>query len=133
MKTVSFRAHSDLIRIAAMVVGPAQIVRVRLAVDTAAAETIVRPRFLQHAGYGDRDIIRRTIVRSVIGSERGHLLHVARFTALGFSIRDFPVHAFELPPGHHLDGLLGLNFLRHFNYEIRSIDGLIRIERAVAI
>ena len=32
-------------------------------------------------------------VHSFIGDERGSLLHVKRFTALGFSIADFPIDA----------------------------------------
>jgi hypothetical protein len=34
-----------------------------------------------------------------------------------------------LPEGFGIDGLLGLSFLRHFNYEIRSAEGRISADR----
>jgi hypothetical protein len=52
---------------------------------------------------------------------------VERFTALGFSMPDFTVHAHALPAGHDIDGLLGLSFLRHFHLELLFPAGIIRI------
>lgn len=37
----------------------------------------------------------------------------------------------DLPEGWGIDGLIGLSFLRQFNYEIRSIEGRILVDRAV--
>jgi hypothetical protein len=45
-------------------------------------------------------------------------------------MRNLSVHAHDLPEGFGIHGLLGLGFLRHFNYEIRSREGRIRVERA---
>ena len=41
-------------------------------------------------------------------------------------------HAQDLPAGWDIEGLIGLSFLRQFNYEIRSLEGRILVERAVA-
>jgi hypothetical protein len=38
-------------------------------------------------------------------------------------------HVHDLPDGIGIDGLLGLSFLRHFNYEVRSQEGRICIDR----
>jgi hypothetical protein len=40
------------------------------------------------------------------------------------------IHVHDLPTGIGLDGLLGLSFLKRFNYEIRSVEGRILVERA---
>jgi hypothetical protein len=42
----------------------------------------------------------------------------------------FRVHVQELPEGWGIDGLIGLGFLRLLNYEVRSLEGRIRAERA---
>ena len=69
------------------------------------------------------------MVRSAVGAEPGYMLRVDRFESLGFSFPDFRLHVHDLPEGVGIDGLLGLSFLRNFNYQIRSAEGRILIER----
>ena len=59
-------------------------------------------------------------------------MRVTRFRALGFEFDDFRIHAHDLPEGVGIDGLLGLGFLRHFNYEVRSAEGRILADRLSA-
>lgn len=77
-------------------------------------------------GYGPRGGEQVTVVRSAIGSERGYMLRVSRFSALGFTCHDLRIHVHDLPEGIGIDGLLGLSFLKQFNYEIRSAEGRIQ-------
>jgi hypothetical protein len=56
------------------------------------------------------------------------MLRVRRFESLGFSFNNFLLHVHDLPAGIGIDGLLGLRFLKRFNYEIRSSDGRILME-----
>ena len=81
-------------------------------------------------GYSPRHGEQITSVTSAIGKERGYMLRVSRFASLGFSFDDFGVHVHDLPEGIGIDGLLGLSFLRRFNYEVRSVEGRILIDRA---
>lgn len=105
----------------------------RLAVDTAAGQTIITPDLLDELGYSARDHGEQiAITRSVIGREEGYMLRVTRLECLGFQERDFRVYAQDLPSGWDIDGLLGLSFLRLLNYEVRSLEGRILVERAVA-
>lgn len=57
------------------------------------------------------------------------MLRVQRFESLGFGFNDFLIHVHDLPFGIGIDGLLGLSFLKRFNYEVRSIEGRILVER----
>jgi hypothetical protein len=50
-----------------------------------------------------------------------------RFESLGFAFDDFLIHVHDLPAGFGIDGLLGLSFLKRFNYEIRSREGRILV------
>ena len=42
---------------------------------------------------------------------------------------EFTVNVFDLANGFGLDGLIGLSFLNQFNYEVRSAEGRILVEK----
>ncbi len=67
-----------------------------------------------------------------VGREQGYVLRVKQLECLGVVEQDFRVYAQDLPSGWDIDGLLGLSFLRLLNYEVRSLEGRILVERAVA-
>jgi hypothetical protein len=82
-------------------------------------------------GYSPLDGVAITTVRAAIGEEQGYTRKVSRIAALGFVIPDFHVDVFDLAVGHDIDGLIGLSFLRRFDYEIRSLAGKITLRPAV--
>lgn len=131
MKVTLFDRTRDLIIVSGRVWGrrgaPAPL---RLVLDTGAAETIIVPDVLDELGYSPREGEAITIIRSAVGREEGYLIRVARFACLGFQSTDFRVHAHDLPEGWGIDGLIGLSFLRQLNYEVRSLEGRIVVERA---
>ena len=112
------------------VTGPRRATQLRLVVDTGAALTTIVPHVVDELGYSPRQGEQITSVTSAIGKERGYMLRVSRIASLGFSFDDFSVHVHDLPEGIGIDGLLGLSFLRRFNYEVRSVEGRILIDRA---
>lgn len=59
-------------------------------------------------------------------------LHVRNPGCTGHQARNFRVNAQDLPEGWNIEGLVGLSFLRQFNYKVRSAEGRIRAERAVS-
>lgn len=124
-----FAINGDLIIVEALVTGPRGTVPGQFVLDTGAAATTMIPELADQIGYGPRDGFLRTRVHTAIGQEEGYVLRVAEFTALGFALARFPVNVFDL--GHDdIDGLLGMNFLSDFNYEIRSCERRILVERA---
>jgi predicted aspartyl protease len=129
-----FRTRDDLIFVGGRIWGPRKPNGrpVRLVVDTGAAETIIRPEILDELGYNPRDGEAITVMRSAVGHEPGYLIRVERFAGLRHHARGLRVHAQDLPDEWSLDGLIGLNFLRKFNYEVRSGEGRILAERVSA-
>jgi hypothetical protein len=68
-------------------------------------------------GYSRRDAYKESTVHTAIGKERGYWIHVAEFTVLDVTTPDFALSVFPL--GHKdIDGLVGMNFQRHFNFEV---------------
>ena len=83
---------------------------------------------IDEIGYSARDGMAQTSVTTAIGQEHGYLLKVARLEALGVTVTAFPVNVFDLADRYEIEGLIGLNFLRKLNYEIRSEEGRILVE-----
>ncbi len=86
------------------------------------------PQMAAMIGYGARDSHRRTRVQTALGAESGYLVRVAEFAALGFVMRGLSINVFALA-GMYIHGLLGMNFLSNFNYEVRSGEQRILVEK----
>ncbi len=95
--------------------------------DTGAEATTLTPEVIEEIGYSPRDGHKPSKVHSAIGEEEGYWLHVAEFSALGVATPNFALHVFDLDH-EGIDGLLGMNFLRHFNFEVRPAEQLILVE-----
>ena len=95
--------------------------------DTGAAATTLLPEVLDEIGYRARDGTKLSRVHSAVGEEHEYTLRVAEFSVLGVTTPNVMVNVFDLDH-EGLDGLLGMNFLRHFNFEVRPTDQRILIE-----
>lgn len=95
--------------------------------DTGAAATTLTPRLIEKVGYTGRDGFKKAKVHTAIGEEHGYWLRMAEFTVLGVATPNFALTVFPL--GHKdIDGLVGMNFLRHFNFEVRPAARQILVE-----
>lgn len=130
MKVRRFDPHDDLIIVKARVFGRHGNRPLLLALDTAASLTHISSDIIHELAYSPAEGEAITSVRSAIGKESG--LHPAReaLRVVGLGFDDFLIHVHDLPSGYGIDGLLGLSFLKRFNYEIRSVEGRIIIGRA---
>ena len=126
----AFDPSADLIYLVAELSGPLGAQKYRFVLDTACAETLVTPDSVDKLGYSARHGDSITAVTTALGREPGYRLRVSRFEALGYAVTDFRVHVHDLPEESGIDGLIGPNFLRAFNYEIRSREGRILVSRA---
>lgn len=90
--------------------------------------TLVLPDVLDDLGYGARDGDKITSISTANEApEQGYRLRVRYFEALGFGFHDFRIHAHELPD-YGVDGLLGMDFLERFDFEVRMSEQRIRLE-----
>lgn len=110
----------------AEIVGPTRSWPARLVVDTGAAATTLTPQVVAKIGYSRRDGYRKARVHTAVGEEHGYWLRVAEFTVLNVTTPNFALTVFPL--GHDIDGLVGMNFLRHFNVEIQPEERLIHLD-----
>ena len=99
----------------------------RLILDTGAVLTTLHPSIATSIGYTERDSIKPTTIQTATAVEHGYMLHVQELSSLGFRMRNAPVDVADL--GHDIDGLLGMSFLQHFNFEIRPFERCILVGR----
>lgn len=123
-----FQFLGELILVEVKLRGPRSEAVTNLVLDTGAAATTLIPEVVDDLGYSARDGNQLSRVHSAIGEEHGYSLNVAEFSALGVTTPNFMVNVFELDH-EGFDGLLGMNFLRHFNFEVRPGDRQILVER----
>jgi predicted aspartyl protease len=125
--STSFARKRELIIVDAEISGPVAATEARLVLDTGAAATTLVPEVIVRIGYTQRDSYKKARVHTAVGEEHGYWIHVAEFTVLGVTTPDFALAVFPL--GHQdVDGLVGMNFLRHFNLEIRPAERRILLE-----
>ncbi len=130
MVVVEFDPTLDLIYLEVEIVGPRRKGQFRFVLDTGCAETLITPEVVDEVGYSVRQAESITSVTTALGSEPGYRLRVARFSALGHSRLDHRVNVHDLPEGHGIQGLIGLDYLRHFHCDIRCDEGRILVTPA---
>jgi hypothetical protein len=92
--------------------GPSGRYTVRLALDTGATNTLTNVPMLQAVGYNPAQFPAQRIT-SASGGGTATLVPVTKLTALGHDLPNATVLAHSLPANVGIDGLLGLDFLRH--------------------
>src|SRR5262245_44566917 len=123
----SFVRDRELIVVEAEVVGPLRTAEARLVLDTGAAATTLTPNVIEKIGYSRRDGFKKARVHTAIAEGHGYWLRVAEFAVLDVTTPSFAVTVFPL--GHKdIDGLVGMNFLRHFNFEVRPAERRVLVE-----
>jgi predicted aspartyl protease len=121
----SFELIGDLIGVRAIVAGPSTRAEFTLILDTAAVMTTLVPSVAESLGYTAAVREGWTVTRTAAAEERGYIVR-AELSSLGVTMPNHRVVVADL--GYGIDGLLGINFLRHFNVEIRFADQRIFVE-----
>lgn len=125
--SVPFNPAQGLILVEAEMVGPAQTVRLRLALDTGASGTVINAGLLVAAGYDPALAPTRVRVTTASGVGVAPRLPVTAFRALGQERTSFPITALTLPTSTTVDGLLGSDFLRGYELIINFRTGQITL------
>ena len=99
---------------------------VRLMIDTGASLTVISPAILQRLGVSPAP----TFVRNARINTAGGQVDAAVYRLQSFAIGDYSVPNMEfvlldIEHGSHGDGLLGMNFLRNFAFQIDQKNNLL--------
>jgi predicted aspartyl protease len=98
------------------------------ALDTGATFSIIPPDIALDLGYDPVKSRARKRIFTGSGVELCPLIIVRSFTALGMTVKNLEVLCHDLPEGSCVDGLLGLNFLRCFDFSIKYSKGIIELK-----
>ncbi len=126
----SFELDGDLIVIDAIAIGPNGQAEVRLVLDTGAVLTTLIPTIAESIGYTSAARVARSVMRTAAAVEHGYIVRLMQLSTLGFTVPSVHVDVADL--GHGIDGVLGMNFLSDFNFEIRPAERRILVERIAA-
>lgn len=98
--------------------------------DTGASMTIIATDIVGRLGYDPANpaLDRQRIVTGS-GIEYAPCTSVRSATAIGQKLANLDILCHDLPPESGVDGLLGLNFFRHFKLTIRFRKGIIDLTR----
>jgi predicted aspartyl protease len=103
-----------------------------VALDTGAVYTVASREMLMAIGY-EPDLIRdRVQITTGSGLASAPKIWVQQIDALSQSRFSFPILAYTLPSGAGVDGLLGLDFLRHRQLTIDFQTGKITLSHSAS-
>ena len=100
---------------------------VTVALDTGATITIIPSQVAIALGYDLLNPKERVQLLTASGSAFAKLITVRKLTAVGETIENIDVLCHDLPGSSPIKGLLGLNFLRHFDVNISFSTGTVEL------
>jgi predicted aspartyl protease len=101
---------------------------VPVVLDTGASLTIIASDVLTRLGYDPANpMLERQRIITGSGVEYARRVTVRSATAIGQKVTDLEVLCHDLPAESGVDGLLGVNFLRHFKLTVRFRIGIIEL------
>ncbi|MCB1693278.1 MAG: retroviral-like aspartic protease family protein [Pseudomonadales bacterium] len=99
---------------------------VSLLIDTGAAMTVLDADVLERLGYALSG--RREYFATASGVVEAPVVTLGRLSLGGTGISQLAVGGLQLPLPAGIDGLLGMNFLRHFQFRIDQDEGVLHLE-----
>ncbi|MDE0482603.1 MAG: retropepsin-like aspartic protease [Candidatus Poribacteria bacterium] len=99
-----------------------------VALDTGASDTSIPTKVASDLGYdlsNPKHLVRLTTGSSTVPAK---IITVRKLTAIGETVENIDVLCHDLPEESTIDGVLGLNFLRHFDLNISFSTGIIELQ-----
>lgn len=100
---------------------------VRVALDTGASTTLIPTKIALDLGYDLSNPKEEAEIITGSGIELMKRITVQRLTAIGETVENIDVLCHDLPADAIIDGVLGLNFLVHFDVNISFSRGTIEL------
>ncbi len=123
----SFDRKASTVITAVRILGPSKEVTADLMLDTGATGSLIGSQMLLDAGYDPDAATTRSLIVTASGSINVPVLRVQRFRAFGKQALNFQVIRHDLPPALHVDGLLGLDFLRRYRLSVDFPGGFVSL------
>jgi len=101
--------------------------RVRLLIDTGASMTILTPGALARSAGAVAASGRSGLFSTANGTVRAPIHTLDALSVGDWQVSRLDIGVLELDDSPHIDGLLGMNFLRHFQFFIDQNDALLRL------
>lgn len=109
------------------VAGPRTSRLITMALDTGAVQTVIPVETALAIGYDPVKTRRRIEVVTASGVGLVPQLTVQAVRYLGHTVQNVEVICHDLPAQSPVKGLLGLNFLRHFNVHLNFLSNRIKL------
>jgi len=106
---------------------PANGRSIRLLIDTGASLTILTPGVLEQRGIGYQDTGKKAVFNTANGSVRAPVYKLDYLSVGGWQVHHLEIGVLELGSRSGVDGLLGMNFLNHFQFFIDQNEALLRL------
>lgn len=104
---------------------PAPGRNMRLLIDTGASVTILTPDVLEQQGIRYQDTGKIRVFSTANGPVRTPIYKLDSLTVGDWKVNQLEVGVLDLKGGSDIDGLLGMNFLRHFQFYIDQTEALL--------
>lgn len=129
MGYVTFNSSDESIVLHLQVGGvePDTFRNVTVALDTGATITIIPSQVVIALGYDLLNPKERVQLLTASGTAFARCITVRKLTAIGETIENIDVLCHDLPRNSPIKGLLGLNFLRHFDLNVSFSTGTIEL------
>lgn len=106
---------------------PAHGRSIRLLIDTGASLTILTPDVLEQNGFGYQNTGRSGVFNTANGPVRAPIYKLDSLSVGDWQVNQLEIGVLDLSGGSNIDGLLGMNFLRHFQFFIDQNEALLRL------
>ncbi|MCG6939295.1 MAG: TIGR02281 family clan AA aspartic protease [Gammaproteobacteria bacterium] len=100
---------------------------IRLLIDTGASMTILTPGALEQAGLHYQNTGRSAVFNTANGPVRAPVYTLDSLAVGDWQVNQLKIGVLDLAGGSNIDGLLGMNFLRHFQFFIDQNEALLRL------
>lgn len=129
MGYISFNPVDELIslRLTVSDINANNFRNVIVALDTGSSNTSIPTKIASDLGYDLSNPKQVILLTTGSGIVPAKIITARKLTAIGESIENIDVVCHDLPFGSTIDGVLGLNFLSHFDIKISFSTGIIEI------
>ena len=98
-----------------------------VALDTGSSNTSIPTKIASDLGYDLSNPKQVVLLTTGSGILPAKIITVRKLTTIGETVENIDVLCHDLPVGSTIDGILGLNFLSHFDIKISFSTGIIEI------